>query len=257
MRIITFNANGIRAAARKGFFEWLDQQDADFVCIQETKAQLHQLAPAQFIPQGYHYHQADALKKGYSGVALLSKHQPVRVEYGIDFEPFDSEGRWLAIETDNLIVASLYMPSGSSKDSRQAFKYDCMDKIKQKIIQLSEQSKAFIICADWNIAHKKIDIKNWRSNQKNSGFLPQERDWISGLLEELGLIDAFRQVNQEEHQYSWWSNRGQAWQNNTGWRLDYHLISDVLKEQVVQAEIYKENRFSDHAPVIIDYQYSA
>ncbi|KAA3645778.1 MAG: exodeoxyribonuclease III [Proteobacteria bacterium] len=253
MRIITLNANGIRAAERKGFFPWLKQQQADFVCIQETKAQLHQLPPTHFIPQGYHYYQADAEKKGYSGVALLTKQQPIKVEYGIGFEPFDNEGRWLAIELADLIVASLYMPSGSSKDSRQEFKYLCMNHIDNKIKQLKSQAKPFIICADWNIAHKKIDIKNWQSNQKNSGFLPEERAWISKLLDEHQLIDAFRQINQQAHQYSWWSNRGQAWQNNTGWRLDYQLTSKDFKDTVQNADIYKDQRFSDHAPVTIEY----
>ncbi len=229
MKIITLNANGIRAAERKGLFPWLKHQHADFVCIQETKAQLHQLPPEQFMPQGYHYFQADADKKGYSGVALLTKQQPLKVEYGIGFEDFDREGRWLAIETDNLIIASLYMPSGSSKESRQDFKYVCMDHIEHKIKQLNQQRKPFIICADWNIAHKKIDIKNWQANQKNSGFLPEERAWISKLLDE------------------------QAWQNNTGWRLDYHLTSPHFKNKVIRADIYKDERFSDHAPVIIDY----
>ena len=253
MRIITLNANGIRAAERKGLFPWLTHQQADFVCIQETKAQLHQLPPAQFMPQGYHYFQADAEKKGYSGVAILTRHQPLRVEYGLEFKDFDREGRWLAVEMPNLIVASLYMPSGSSKDSRQDFKYICMDRIEEKIQQLKKQSKPFIICADWNIAHKKIDIKNWKANQKNSGFLPEERAWISKLLEQHQLIDTFREINQEEHQYSWWSNRGQAWQNNTGWRLDYHLSSPHFKNKVTGAEIYKDERFSDHAPVTVDY----
>lgn len=253
MRIITLNANGIRAAERKGLFPWLQQQQADFVCIQETKAQLHQLAPAKFMPQGYHYFQADAEKKGYSGVAILSKHQPLSVDYGLGFQAFDREGRWLAIEMNDLIVASLYMPSGSSKESRQDFKYVCMSRIEEKIKQLKSQAKPFIICADWNIAHKKIDIKNWKSNQKNSGFLPEERAWVSKLLDEHQLIDTFREVNQEEHQYSWWSNRGQAWQNNTGWRLDYHLASQDFKNKAVQADIFKDERFSDHAPVTIDY----
>lgn len=253
MKIITLNANGIRAAERKGMFDWFKKQDADILCIQETKAQLHQLSPKDFIPQGNHFFQADAVKKGYSGVSIYSKKQPIKVSYGIDFTEFDSEGRWVEAEYDDLIVVSLYLPSGSAKEERQDFKYICMEKLEPVFKRLLAGKKPFVICGDWNIAHKKIDIKNWRGNQKNSGFLPEEREWMSKLFDEFGMVDAFRVVEPAEEQYSWWSNRGQAWANNTGWRIDYQITSPCLKDTIKSASIYKEERFSDHAPVIIEY----
>lgn len=253
MKIITLNANGIRAAERKGLFTWFEQQNADILCIQETKAQLHQLPPQQFIPQAYHLFQADAEKKGYSGVSIYSRKQPKLVRYGIDFDEFDSEGRWVEAEYDNLIVISLYLPSGSAKEQRQVFKYQCMERLEAEFRRLLNGSKPFVICGDWNIAHQKIDIKNWRGNQKSSGFLPEERAWISKLLEQFKMVDAFREVEPAAEQYSWWSNRGKAWENNTGWRIDYQITSPQLKKTIKQAEIYKQQRFSDHAPVIIEY----
>lgn len=245
MKIITLNANGIRAAERKGMFDWFKKQDADILCIQETKAQLHQLPPKDFIPQGNHFFQADAVKKGYSGVSIYSKKQPIKVSYGIDFAEFDSEGRWVEAEYDDLIVVSLYLPSGSAKEERQDFKYICMEKLEPVFKRLLAGKKPFVICGDWNIAHKKIDIKNWRGNQKNSGFLPEEREWMSKLFDEFGMVDAFRVAEPAEEQYSWWSNRGQAWANNTGWRIDYQITSPCLKDKVKTANIYKVERFSD------------
>ena len=253
MKIITLNANGIRAAQRKGFFEWFNKQNADVVCIQETKAQLNQLAPELFIPQGYHFFQSDAVKKGYSGVSIYSKHEPKGVQYGIGWEPFDSEGRWVQLELENLTVVSLYLPSGTSGEERQNFKYECMDKLEIILDRMIVSEKPFVICGDWNIAHKKVDIKNWRGNQKNSGFLPEERAWLTKLFDEFGVVDAFRQIDEREEQYTWWSNRGQAWANNTGWRIDYHITSDHFKGKVKSAEIYKDERFSDHAPLTLQY----
>lgn len=253
MKIITLNTNGIRAAQRKGMFEWFEKQNADVLCIQETKAQLEQLDPKLFIPQGYHFYQADAVKKGYSGVSIYSKHQPVGVEYGIDWPEFDSEGRWLQVDLGHLVLISLYLPSGSAKEERQDFKYVCMAKLEPILQNLKASGKPFVVCGDWNIAHKKIDIKNWRGNQKNSGFLPEEREWMTKLFDEYNLVDAFRVVEPREEQYSWWSNRGQAWANNTGWRIDYQITSPCLKDKVKSAVIYKDERFSDHAPVIIEY----
>jgi len=253
MKIITLNANGIRAAQRKGMFEWFSKQDADVLCIQETKAQLDQLDPKLFIPQGYHFYQADAVKKGYSGVSVYTKHQPEAVQYGIGWDLFDNEGRWLQVDLGHLIVVSLYLPSGSAKEERQDFKYVCMDRLETVLQDLKATGKPFVVCGDWNIAHKKIDIKNWRGNQKNSGFLPEEREWMSKLFDQYNLVDAFREVEPGEEQYSWWSNRGQAWANNTGWRIDYHVASPCLKDKAKSATIYKEERFSDHAPVIIEY----
>jgi len=256
MRIITVNTNGIRAAERKGFFPWLATQQADFVCIQETKAQPEQLTAEAFHPEGYHCYYHSAVKKGYSGVAIYSKHKPDKVIEGMSFEDIDSEGRYLEVQVGNLSVISLYLPSGSSKEERQLFKYDVLDRFLPFLQERAKDGRDYVICGDWNIAHKEIDLKNWKPNQKNSGFLPAERAWLDTLFYENPWHDAFREVNQEPEQYTWWSNRGQSWAKNVGWRIDYHVISEALKDTVQSASVYKEQRFSDHAPLIIDYDYS-
>jgi exodeoxyribonuclease-3 len=252
-KIITCNTNGIRAAARKGFFGWLEKQDADVVCIQETKAQEHQLDGSLFCPDGYHCYYNDAEKKGYSGTALFSRVKPLKVTTSLGWEPADSEGRYIQADYRGLSVISLYMPSGSSSEEAQARKYRFMDNFMEHLVALRRKRREFIICADWNICHREIDLKNWRSNQKNSGFLPDERAWLDRLYQEVGYVDAFRVVNQEGDQYTWWSNRGQAWAKNVGWRLDYQVITPRLVDRVREAEIYREERFSDHAPQIMHY----
>ncbi len=255
MRVISINTNGIRAAAKKGFYEWLKKTNADIVCIQETKAQEDQLTHEQFKPDDYFCYYHDAVKKGYSGVAIYSKVKPRDVIAGLGWHDIDIEGRFLEFKFDKLSVISLYMQSGSSSEERQAVKFDFMDRFLPYLQSLRRKRREYIICGDWNIAHKKIDIKNWRSNQKNSGFLPEERAWMDQLFGEIGFVDAFRVVNQQELQYTWWSNRGQAWANNTGWRIDYQVITPKLAPLVQAASIYKDERFSDHAPLIIDYDY--
>ncbi|MEZ5450891.1 MAG: exodeoxyribonuclease III [Thiolinea sp.] len=257
MRVITANTNGIRAAARKGFFDWLLKQDADVVCIQETKAQVPQLEENRelFFPAGYHCYYHDAQKKGYSGVALYCRQQPDDVVVGMGNEEFDAEGRYLEARFGQLSVASLYLPSGSAKDERQLVKYRCMDHFEGVMNQLVAEGRDAIICGDWNIAHKNEDIRNWKSNQKNSGFLPEERAWLDKLFDEQGFIDAFRELEQPEHEYTWWSNRGQAWANNVGWRIDYQVLTPTLKGSVQATSIYKDERFSDHAPLLIDYHF--
>ena len=255
MRIITVNTNGIRAAAKKGFFEWLAQQDADVVCVQETKAQIDQLSDPIFHPEGYHCYYNDAEKKGYSGVALYCKHKPDEVIVGMGFDELDSEGRYLEARFGKLSVMSLYLPSGSSKEERQQVKYRGMDFFLPKMKALRDDGRDFVICGDWNIAHKNEDIKNWKGNKKNSGFLPEERAWLDTLFDDEGFVDAFRELEQEEHEYTWWSNRGQAWANNTGWRIDYHILSPGLKGTVEATAVYRDERFSDHAPLTIDYNY--
>ena len=255
MRIITANTNGIRAAARKGFFEWMAKQDADVVCIQETKAQLDQLTDPVFHPDGYHCYYFDAQKKGYSGTAIYSRHKPKAIHRGLGWDPIDSEGRYLQLDFDKLSVVSLYMPSGSSGDQAQAKKDLVLDKIIDHFKALRRKRREFVICADWNICHHNIDIKNWRGNKKNSGFLPHERAWLDRLYDEVGYVDSFRVVNQQEEQYTWWSNRGQAWANNTGWRLDYQVVTPGLKDTIKGASIYKDERFSDHAPHTMDYDF--
>jgi exodeoxyribonuclease-3 len=252
-KIITCNTNGIRAAARKGFFEWLPAQDADVVCIQETKAQEHQLTDEVFRPQGYHCFYNDAEKKGYSGTALYSRIRPLKVTDRLGWEPLDNEGRYLQADYDGLSVISLYVPSGSSSDEAQARKYRFMDHFYEHLRALKRKRREFIICADWNICHKEIDLKNWRGNQKNSGFLPEERAWLDRVYDELVYVDSFRLVNQEPDQYTWWSNRGQARAKNVGWRLDYQMITPKLADKVRSASTYKEQWFSDHAPHIMEY----
>lgn len=256
MRIISLNANGIRAAARKGFFDWMQQQDADVVCIQETKAQIHQLGDAVFSPSGYHCYFEDAVKKGYSGVAIYCRHKPDRVVRGFGEREFDDEGRYLEVRLGKLCVVSVYLPSGSSSEERQAAKFRFLDVFTPHLQKLRRRRSEYVLCGDWNIAHKEIDLKNWRANQKNSGFLPEEREWMEALFTTERYVDAFRVVNAEADQYTWWSNRGRAWDNNVGWRLDYQVVTSGLKDKILRTGIYKESRFSDHAPLTIDYDWS-
>lgn len=256
MRIITFNANGIRSAQRKGFFEWLDTQNADVVCIQETKAQLEQLDNL-FHPAPFHCFYHDAEKKGYSGVALYCKNKPDEIINGLGIEEIDREGRFIEARFGSLSVISLYLPSGSSGEERQNFKFSVLERFKTYLDSVAENGRDIIICGDWNIAHQAIDLKNWRGNQKNSGFLPEERAWMDSVLIGEKWFDAFRLINQEPEQYTWWSNRGQAWAKNVGWRIDYQIISASLKNRVKTTQIYKEQRFSDHAPLTIDYNYGS
>lgn len=253
MKIISLNANGIRAAARKGVFDWLAEQDADYVCIQETKAQKADLSDPIFHPEGYHCFYNDAEKRGYSGVAIYCKQAPQNVISEFGWSIADEEGRFLQVDHDNLSVISLYLPSGSSKESRQLVKYDFLDRLMSRLLSFQQEQRDYVICGDWNIAHTKQDIKNWRGNQKNSGFLPEERAWMDEVFGPAGFVDAFRVLNQEDEQYTWWSNRGRAWDNNVGWRIDYQVITPNLKEKVRKVDIYKAQRFSDHAPLIIEY----
>ena len=255
MRVISINANGIRAAARKGFFDWLVKQDADFVCIQETKAQIDQLQDPVFHPESYSCQYFDALKKGYSGTAIYSLHKPIQVIRGFGESEFDNEGRYLEYRYKNLSVISLYAPSGSAGDHRQESKVRFMHSFMLHLQALRRKRREFIICGDWNIAHQNIDLKNWRSNQKNSGFLPEERAWLSDLFDRVGFVDGFRVVDQREEQYTWWSNRGQSWDKNVGWRLDYQIVTPRLASTVQSANIYKQERFSDHAPLVMDYNF--
>ncbi len=255
-RVISLNANGIRAAARKGFFEWLDRQQADVVCIQETKAQEHQLADGVFCPDGYHCYYEDAEKKGYSGVAIYTRHEPKKVVRGYGDPEFDTEGRYLEVQLGGISVVSLYLPSGSSGDVRQEAKYRCMDSFTEHLKKLRRRRSEYVICGDWNIVHTERDIRNWKQNQKNSGCLPEERAWLDKVFGPLGWVDAFRTIEQAPEQYTWWSNRGRAWDNNVGWRIDYQVVSPGLADKVLRTDIYKEQRFSDHAPLTIDYDWT-
>ncbi|MGE0485106.1 MAG: exodeoxyribonuclease III [Gammaproteobacteria bacterium] len=253
MRIISLNLNGIRSAHTKGFHRWLAAQRADVVCLQETKAQVDQLSEEVRSPGRWHTYFADAEKKGYSGVAIFSRHAPDRVVTGLGFDDFDREGRYVQLDFGRLSVASVYLPSGSSSEERQQAKFRFMALFMPWLEARRDEEREYILCGDWNIAHRNIDLKNWRSNQKNSGFLPEERAWLDRLFDEVGWVDAFRVVNQEADQYTWWSNRGQAWAKNVGWRIDYQVVTPGLAERIEGASIYKTARFSDHAPLTIDY----
>lgn len=269
MKVISVNLNGIRAAARKGFYQWLEKVDADIICLQELKAQPDQIEGLPYHPEGYHTFFHAAQKKGYSGVGIYAKKMPdnVRFGLGLGFEDIDCEGRYIQADFGDLSVASLYMPSGSSKDERQEFKIDMMARMEPEFAKMIASGRQWILCGDWNIVHKKRDIKNWRGNQKRSGFLPEERQWMDWMFGDTepeleggrgghaGFYDAFRQINDHDEQYTWWSNRGQAWANNTGWRIDYQIITENLVDKIVPGSdlIYKDERFSDHAPLVIEY----
>ena len=255
MRIITLNLNGVRSAASKGFFKWLPKQGADVVCVQELKAQTCDISGEISSPEGYHGYFHCAGKKGYSGVGIYSRNMPDAVIEGIGNPQIDAEGRYIRVDFGNLSVISIYLPSGSSGEHRQAAKFHFMDQFFPFLKRLTECGREIILCGDWNIAHKEIDLKNWRANQKNSGFLPEERAWLDHVFEELGLIDVFRQLNGEPEQYTWWSNRGQAWAKNVGWRIDYQIATPGIAGKATQVSIYKTDRFSDHAPLIIDYDH--
>ena len=254
MRIITLNVNGIRSAMSKGFYTWLARQKADVVCVQEIKIQEDQLAPQMRSPAGYHGFFSFAAKKGYSGVGLYCRKQPDRVHHGFGSEEHDGEGRYLQADFGALSVVSLYLPSGSAGPHRQESKYRFMDLFLPHLQKLRADGREYILCGDWNIAHREIDLKNWRGNRKNSGFLPEERAWLSVVLEDTGWVDVFRTLNPRPDEYTWWSNRGQAWAKNVGWRIDYQIATPGISAKAVKERIYREKRFSDHAPLIIDYE---
>ena len=256
MRIITCNVNGIRAAARKGFFKWLESEAVDVICLQEVRADASVLKATSYDLPGYHCYYHPGEIKGYSGVALFSRQEPDRVTKSLDWPIASQEGRYIQADFGDLCVASLYMPSGSSGEHRQAIKFKYMEYYQQVLAHIREQKQSFIICGDWNIVHTSIDIKNFKANQNSSGCLPEERAWLDSLFSELGFVDAFRVVNQQVDEYTWWSYRGRAWDNNVGWRIDYQIITPDLQKAVTSATIYKDQRFSDHAPFIIDYAIS-
>lgn len=253
MRIVTLNANGIRSAASKGAFRWLGSLDADVICLQETKAQLDQLAGHDIEVPGYHRYFYDAKRKGYSGVALYAKRKPDLVMTGFGISEFDDEGRFLEARFGDLSVVSLYLPSGSAGPERQASKFRFLEAFGPFLKTLKRKRRQYILCGDWNIAHKNIDLRNWKSNQKNSGFLPEERAWLDTLFGEYKYVDTFREVNDQPDQYTWWSNRGESWAKNVGWRIDYQIASPGLAGAAKKADIYKTARFSDHAPLVMDY----
>jgi len=256
VRIITLNLNGVRSAASKGFFRWLPPQGADIVCVQELKAQAGEIKGEIASPDGYQGYFHCAEKKGYSGVGIYTRHQPDNVAEGVGVPEIDAEGRYLQADFGSLSVISIYFPSGSSGEHRQAAKFFFMERFFPMLRTMAKCGREIILCGDWNIAHKEIDLKNWRSNQKNSGFLPEERAWLSEVFQDLGFVDIFRRINQEPEQYTWWSNRGQAWAKNVGWRIDYQVATPGVAAKATAVSIYKTERFSDHSPLIIDYDYN-
>jgi exodeoxyribonuclease III len=256
MRIITLNLNGIRSAANKGFYPWLQQMQPDILCMQELKAQATDMTAEMLAPEGYHGHFHYADKKGYSGVGIYSKQKPDAVIEGLGIADIDAEGRYLECRFGHLCVISLYLPSGSSGEERQQFKFSVMARFMLHLEQLIKCGYEVVICGDWNIAHQEIDLRNYKGNKKNSGFLPEERAWMTDLFSRVGWVDVYRRLhpNTTDECYTWWSNRGQAWAKNVGWRIDYQIATPAFAEKATQASIYKTARFSDHAPLIIDYR---
>lgn len=250
MKIITYNVNGIRAALRKGFLEWLEASDADVVCIQETKAQPEQISTEDFEALGYKTFIHSAEKKGYSGVAVLCKKAPKHVEYGCGIQKYDVEGRVIRIDYDDVSIMSVYMPSGSSGQERQQFKFEWMDDFYDYAAELLKKIPNLIISGDYNICHKPIDIHNPVSNKNSSGFLPEEREWLGKFIDS-GFIDTFRYFNPEPHNYTWWSYRARAREKNLGWRIDYQMASETLQDRLERACILSEVKHSDHCPVLL------
>lgn len=257
VRIITLNLNGIRSAHQKGAFDWLKQQNADVICLQELKAQEADMNAQMLDFEGYHAFFHCAEKKGYSGVGLYLRKKPLKVTSGVGDNVFDGEGRYIQADYDTFSVVSLYLPSGSSSPERQIEKFRFMEHFAPRLADLRQSGREVVICGDWNIAHQEIDLKNWKSNKKNSGFLPEERSWIGKLFNEQAWVDVYRYLHPTttDDCYTWWSNRGQAWAKNVGWRLDYQIATPGFAKQAEAAAIYKTQRFSDHAPLIIDYDF--
>jgi exodeoxyribonuclease-3 len=256
LRVITLNLNGIRAAVAKGFLRWVARQRADCVCMQEIKAQENDLPRAILVPGALGGYFDFAAKKGYSGVGMYCRQAPDRVATGFGSREFDPEGRFVRADFGRLSVVSVYLPSGSSSDERQRAKFRFLREFMPELERLAASGREFILCGDWNIAHQEIDLKNWRANQKNSGFLPEERAWLTGVFERAGWVDVFRRLDPRPEQYTWWSHRGQAWAKNVGWRIDYQVATPGIAARALKASIYKAQRFSDHAPLTIDYDWT-
>jgi len=250
MKIISYNVNGIRAAVKKGFVEWLQDENPDVLCIQELKA-LPEQVDDFYSDLGYKMYWESAEKKGYSGVAILCKEEPKHIEYGCGNPLYDSEGRVIRTDFEDYSVMSVYMPSGTSGDIRQDFKYDWLDFFFDYVAEIRKSIPNLIISGDYNIAHTKIDIHNPISNKNSSGFLPEEREWFSKFIE-AGFIDTFRAKNEEPHHYSWWSYRANARANNKGWRIDYHMATSELKDRLTNAYILPNVKHSDHCPIVVE-----
>lgn len=253
MKLVTLNCNGIRSAVRKGFYHWMADTDPDVVCLQETKAQEHQLPLEASIVGHYKGYFFDAERKGYSGVAIYTKREPERVVRGFGWPEFDADARYIQLDFGDLSIASLYVVSGAMGPARQVVKEAFLKRLYAFLQALMQSGRSFIVCGDYNIAHKDIDVYNPARCSKISGFFPHERQWMDDVLNKVGWVDAFRVVNQQPKQFSWWSNFQQAFERNNGWRIDYQLLTPDLRDLVRSATIYRDARFSDHAPVIIEY----
>ena len=253
MKVISLNLNGIRSAVRKGLIKWIEKQHADLICFQETKAQIEQLTTIMSSFQDWHTSFSDAEKKGYSGVAIFSKKPPQLISKSFGFREADREGRFIQFDFEKLSIVSVYFPSGSSGMERQDMKYRFMEEFEKWLNSRKKDLKKIIICGDLNIAHNEIDLKNWKGNKKNSGFLPEERAWLSKVFKKYNLFDAYRTLYPNAEEYTWWSNRGKAWDNNVGWRIDYQVVGSDYIKKIKSAEIYRTERFSDHAPLVISY----
>ena len=258
LRIISANLNGIRSAAKKGFMEWMQKQQADFICVQELKAQKDDLDAQLQSPKGLNSYFHFAEKRGYSGCGIFTPHTIDNVQVGFGNPEFDAEGRYVEARIGLLSVISVYMPSGSSSPDRQAAKFRFLDAFLPYLIKLKKSKRHIILCGDVNIAHHEIDLKNWKGNLKNSGFLPEERAWLTKLFSEIGYVDVYRYLepNAGDTCYTWWSQRGQAYAKNVGWRIDYQIASPEIAKTAKKADIYKKQRFSDHAPLIIEYDWN-
>ena len=258
LRIISANLNGIRSASKKGFLPWMLAQKADFVCMQELKAQRDDLEEDILNPGGLYgfFHHAE--KKGYSGCGIYTPHQPDDVLYGFGNPEFDAEGRYVEARFKKLSIISVYMPSGSSSEDRQVAKFRYLEAFLPRLVKLKKSGREIVLCGDVNIAHQEIDLKNWKGNLKNSGFLPEERAWLTNLFDQVGYVDVYRQLepSASEECYTWWSQRGQAYAKNVGWRIDYQIATPEIASSALKTSIYKAERFSDHAPLIVDYDWS-
>lgn len=255
MRIISYNVNGIRAAMNKGFVDWLKSDPADIICLQETKAHRDNVNHQAIVDLGFHDYWYSAEKKGYSGVAIFSKIKPDKVEMGNGFMQSDAEGRVIRADYGDITLINAYFPSGTSGDERQEYKYQWLDEFFGYTEQLKKSRPKLIVCGDWNIAHKEIDIHDPKGNKKSSGFLPEERAWMDKFFEH-GWIDSFRTFHPEPHRYSWWSQRFPSVRlNNKGWRIDYINVTSALEKQLLDAEIYPDVKHSDHCPVYLKIQY--
>jgi len=257
MRVITFNTQGIEQAAENGFFDWMVQQDADVVCLQNLKAKEYQLDDERFHPEGYFPYFFDAFEDGYSGVAIYSRKMPKAIMTGLGFELCDFHGRFIQADFDGVSVASMSVPSGLQGDDAQQMKEEYLQLLQGHFKKTLRKRRDFIFCGTFHIAHRPVDLSNWYVNQTVSGFLPEEREWMEELLGEMGYIDAFRAVNKAERQFSWWPDYNRARKLNEGARLDYQITTANLRKQITSAQIYREQQFSEHAPVIIDYSIDA